>query len=184
VKSRSVKKPECFADSAAENSNFPISPGQTILQLFAQATPKCRDQEVPTSLPIIGLHHIARVTSQPEESIAFYRDVLGFQELPRPPFSFRGAWLYSYGMQIHIIENQDLAGGRSNKIDSRANHLAFRVEDIDQVKQVLADHGLEFKEQVNAGGLQQVFFQDPDGHHVEITVAGDPSVGYAAPDGE
>ena len=139
---------------------------------------------MPASLPIIGLHHIARVTSQPEQSIAFYRDVLGFRELPRPPFNFRGAWLYNYGVQIHIIENQTLAGARSDNIDSRANHLAFRVEDMDRVKQVLSEHDLPFKEQVNAGGLQQVFFQDPDGHHIEISVAGDPSVGYAAPDGE
>jgi catechol 2,3-dioxygenase-like lactoylglutathione lyase family enzyme len=30
-------------------------------------------------LPITKLHHIARVTRRPAESIAFYRDVLGFQ---------------------------------------------------------------------------------------------------------
>lgn len=29
-------------------------------------------------LPLVGLHHVARVTSRLEESIAFYRDVLGF----------------------------------------------------------------------------------------------------------
>ncbi len=133
------------------------------------------------SLPIQGLHHIARVTSRPEESAAFYRDVLGFRDLPRPPFDFRGAWLFNYGIQIHIIENRKLAGERNDQIESRANHVAFRVEDMDAVKAVLADHKIKFREQVNAGGIHQIFFHDPDGHHIEIARVGDPSVGYVAP---
>jgi catechol 2,3-dioxygenase-like lactoylglutathione lyase family enzyme len=138
---------------------------------------------MPAPLPIIGLHHVARVTRRPEESAAFYRDVLGFRELSRPAFNFRGAWLYNYGVQIHIIENHELAGDRGGEISSRANHLAFRVADMDPVRQALTEHGLEFREQVNAGGLQQIFFQDPDGHHIEITVAGDQSVGYVPTNG-
>jgi glyoxylase I family protein len=138
---------------------------------------------MPAPLPIIRLHHIARVTSKPEESIAFYCNVLGFRELPRPPFSFRGAWLYNYDVQIHIIENLDLATEPDAVIDTRANHLAFSVtkDDIQVVKSLLDEHGIAFSEQVNAGGIQQIFFRDPDGHHVEISVTGEPSVGYVSP---
>lgn len=135
---------------------------------------------MPAPLPLIRLHHIARVTSRPEESIAFYRDVLGFRELPRPPFDFRGAWLYNYDVQIHIIENPELATDPSGDIDTRANHLAFSVTEgnIETVKGLLADHGVPYREQVNAGGIRQIFFRDPDGHHIEVSVTGDPSVGY------
>jgi catechol 2,3-dioxygenase-like lactoylglutathione lyase family enzyme len=132
-------------------------------------------------LPIRGLHHIALVTSQPEASTAFYRDVLGFRELPRPPFNFRGAWLYGYGMQIHIIENPAAADGVGEQIDTRANHVAFRVDAIEPVIAGLRERGIEFREQVNAGRAHQVFFRDPDGHHIEIAVHGDPSVGYVEP---
>lgn len=128
-------------------------------------------------LPITGLHHVARATRCAEQSRQFYCEVLGFQELPRPPFSFRGAWLFNYGFQIHIIENSALPEGDS-RINTRENHLAFRVDDISAVKERLADHGIAYHEQVNAGGIHQIFFKDPDGHQIEIALAGDPSVGY------
>lgn len=124
-----------------------------------------------TPLAIQRLHHVARVTKQPEASTRFYRDVLGFAEIPRPDFDFRGAWLYNYGIQIHIIENHPLApADPERKIDPRGNHLAFAVDDIEQAKQRLREHGIEFVEMVNAGGIHQVFFRDPDGHFIELAV--------------
>src|SRR6185503_18969285 len=112
-------------------------------------------------LPVTALHHIARVTRRPVESIAFYRDVLGFQELQRPNFNFRGAWLFNYGVQIHIIENAASAPDPARAIDARGNHLAFHVSDIESSKDKLRSAGIEFFEQVNAGGIHQIFFRDP-----------------------
>ena len=89
------------------------------------------------ALPITALHHIARVTRRPTESIAFYRDLLGFRELQRPAFNFRGAWLYNYGVQIHIIENVASAPDPDRTIDSRGDHLAFHVTDVEVAKQTL-----------------------------------------------
>ena len=123
-------------------------------------------------LPITKLHHIARVTRRPAESIAFYRDVLGFQEIQRPAFSFRGAWLFNYGVQIHIIENEPSAPDPDRAIDSRGDHLAFHVTDIEASKERLRSAGIEFKEQVNAGGIHQIFFRDPDGHFIELASYG------------
>src|SRR6185503_3519354 len=102
-------------------------------------------------LPITSLHHIARVTRRPSESIAFYRDVLGFQEIQRPGFNFRGAWLFNYGVQIHIIENASSAPDPERAIDSRGDHLAFHVTDIATAKEKLQLASIEFIEQVNAG---------------------------------
>lgn len=125
---------------------------------------------MPSPLPIKALHHISLVTRHTETSTAFYRDVLGFRELERPNFNFRGAWLANYGIQIHIIENPSAAGERSERIDSRANHVAFAVEDERSVVESLQQHGITYRQQVNAGGIHQTFFQDPDGHHIEIAV--------------
>ena len=121
-----------------------------------------------SQLPITALHHIARVTRRPDESIAFYRDVLGFKELQRPGFNFRGAWLFNYDVQIHIIENHSAAPEPTRPIDSRGDHLAFHVTDIEDSKRRLSAGGFEFTEQVNAGGIHQVFFRDPDGHFIEL----------------
>ena len=123
-----------------------------------------------TALPIQGLHHLALVTDQPEIATQFYVDVLGFRPIQRPNFDFCGAWLLGYGVQIHIIENPSVAEGLGDKIDSRADHMAFAVEDHQPVRERLDQLGIAYSERVNAGGIPQIFFQDPDGHHIEIGI--------------
>jgi catechol 2,3-dioxygenase-like lactoylglutathione lyase family enzyme len=110
------------------------------------------------------------VTRDTDASRAFYCDLLGFRELERPNFNFRGAWLFAYGLQIHLIENALVAGRRTEQIDSRADHLAFAVEDDRAIVAILEQHGIAYRQQVNAGGIHQTFFQDPDGHHIEVAV--------------
>ena len=119
---------------------------------------------------IQGLHHIAVTTAEPQKSERFYIDVLGFRPIRRPNFNFRGAWLLGYGVQIHIIENGSPTSEQRERIDTRADHLAFAVEDHGPVRQRLDSLGIEYHEQVNAGGIPQIFFQDPDGHHIEIGI--------------
>jgi catechol 2,3-dioxygenase-like lactoylglutathione lyase family enzyme len=134
---------------------------------------------MPAPLPIRGLHHIALVSHRLEETLAFYRDVLGFRELSRPPFRFRGAWLYHGGLQIHLIEGGGAPPPAADAaIDTRAEHLAFSVPELAGVTTILRERGIVYREQVNAGGIRQVFFRDPDGHHVELAVHGDPTVGH------
>lgn len=132
-------------------------------------------------LSLRALHHVALAVRDAERSIAFYRDVLGFAELPRPPFDFRGAWLYRCGMQIHLIENPAGAPSPDAEIDTRGDHVAFAADDVAAARELLAARGIPFLERVNAGGIRQLFFHDPDGHAVEIAVHDDPSRGYVAP---
>jgi catechol 2,3-dioxygenase-like lactoylglutathione lyase family enzyme len=123
-------------------------------------------------LPIAGLHHVALVTRDPAASVAFYRDVLGFRPIRRPDFDFRGGWLFNYGLQIHVIE-RSTAGQAAGEIDPRASHLAFSVPDLaamDDVERNLRGRGIACRRQINAGGIPQLFFRDPDGHHIEIGV--------------
>lgn len=123
---------------------------------------------MPTPLPLRGLHHVAVTTRDPDASLAFYRDVLGFAPLERPNFNFRGAWLFRDGLQIHVIENRTPEA--DERIDPRADHLAFAVDDFDAVERALREHGIDYHKQVNAGGIPQIFFHDPDGHHIEIGI--------------
>ncbi len=125
---------------------------------------------MPQPLPIQRLHHISLVTRDTDASKAFYRNVLGFRELERPPFNFRGAWLYNYGLQIHLIENSGAQGQRTDHINTRANHIAFAVDDDEPVLTILEEHQIPYRRHVNAGGIRQTFFQDPDGHHIEVAV--------------
>ncbi|MGZ0164996.1 MAG: VOC family protein [Planctomycetales bacterium] len=118
-------------------------------------------------LPIEFIHHVSRVTRDLDKSIAFYQDVLGFQPLARPGFNFRGAWLFNYGLQIHLIESKD-QDPPNTEIQARVDHIAFRVSDIDAVQKQLDERGIEFvSRHVPDTGVTQVFFIDPDGNHIE-----------------
>lgn len=123
---------------------------------------------MPQPLPILGVNHVARVTRHLDESRAFYRDVLGFQEIPRPNFSFPGAWLANYGVQIHLIVN-DSGPPAGGEISTRAEHLALQVDDLATAEQLLAGHGIPYRKNFVADrNVTQIFFHDPDGHHIEI----------------
>jgi len=123
---------------------------------------------MPSVLPISAVNHVGLTTRRVEESKAFYRDVLGFREVSRPNFDFRGAWLFNYGLMIHLIENQ-AAGDRTAEIQTRGNHLALHSGDLVAVEQLLTEHNVPFrKNEIKDRGIKQIFFQDPDGHHIEI----------------
>jgi catechol 2,3-dioxygenase-like lactoylglutathione lyase family enzyme len=119
-------------------------------------------------LPLRSLHHVARRTKHLEESRVFYRDVLGFREIPRPALGFPGAWLFDGAVQIHLIYN-DSIGEAEGQIQTRDDHLAFYSDDVPAVERLLSEHGIPFRVNVQTEtGVRQVFFRDPDGHHVEV----------------
>ncbi|HEV3344911.1 MAG TPA: VOC family protein [Pirellulales bacterium] len=123
---------------------------------------------MPQPLPIRSLHHVARVTKHLEASRAFYRDVLGFRELPRPTLGFPGAWLFNYGIQIHLIVN-DAPQNPRDLIETRDNHLAFYLDDVDMVERLLDEHQVPYRVNLQKEtNIKQIFFRDPDGHHLEV----------------
>ena len=123
---------------------------------------------MPDPLPIRSLNHVAVVTRRLDESIKFYRDVLGFREVQRPNFAFAGGWLFNHGLMIHIIAS-DTAGSPSGEIQSRAPHIALHADDLDAVERLLEEHGVAYrKSEVPGRNVKQLFFQDPDGFHIEV----------------
>ena len=122
---------------------------------------------MPDPLPIHSINHIARTTSNLEASTAFYRDVLGFRPIRRPSFRFPGAWLYNYGIQIHLIARD--GNQPSGEIQTRTDHLALHVEDVAEVERLLREHGIAYRSNYVADtNVTQLFFLDPDGNHIEV----------------
>ncbi len=114
------------------------------------------------------VHHFGRLTKRLEESRMFYREILGFREIQRPNFDFDGAWLYNYGVQIHLIVNP-AAPDPVGEINSRVDHVALHVDDLDAARDRLIAAGIPFKENSVPGrNIRQLFFRDPDGHHIEL----------------
>jgi len=122
----------------------------------------------PMPLPISAVNHVGRITKRVEASRDFYRDVLGFREVTRPSFNFPGAWLYNYGIMIHLIYNE-AAPDPDGEIQTRGDHLALHTDDLAAAERLLQEHGVAYRKNTVADtGLVQLFCRDPDGHHVEI----------------
>ncbi len=121
------------------------------------------------SIKLEYLHHISVNCWDVELSVRFYCDVLGLAEIERPPFSFPGAWLQGFGLQIHLIQAQQAAPEQTAEINSRVFHLAFLVTDLDAAEEKLRDRKIPYVRRINAAQAEQIFFQDPAGLNIEVT---------------
>ncbi|KAJ9692625.1 hypothetical protein PVL29_011614 [Vitis rotundifolia] len=128
---------------------------------------------VGNPLHLTSLNHISLVCSSVEESINFYQNVLGFVPIRRPDsFDFNGAWLFSYGIGIHLLQSDDPEKmPKKKEINPKDNHISFQCESMGAVEKKLKEMGMEYtRQKVVEGGIEvdQLFFHDPDGFMIEI----------------
>lgn len=124
-------------------------------------------------LRLTSLNHISLVCRSVEESINFYQNVLGFVPIRRPgSFDFDGAWLFSYGIGIHLLQSEDPENmPRKSEINPKDNHISFQCESMGAVEKKLKEMGMDYVwARVEEGGVyvDQLFFHDPDGFMIEI----------------
>ncbi|KAF8726021.1 hypothetical protein HU200_020605 [Digitaria exilis] len=124
-------------------------------------------------LPLASLNHISIVCRSVEESLRFYTDVLGFVPIRRPgSFDFDGAWLFNYGIGIHLLQSEDPGSlPEKREINPKDNHISFQCESMAAVERRLKEMGIPYVVRcVEEGGINvdQIFFHDPDGFMIEI----------------
>ncbi|OVA12874.1 Glyoxalase-like domain [Macleaya cordata] len=126
------------------------------------------------SLPLLSLNHVSFVCKSVIESARFYQEVLGFVLIKRPSsFNFEGAWLFNYGIGIHLLQCNSVNDVRAKPlvINPKDNHISFQCTDVALVKRKLEEMGMKYAMAVvEEGGIQvdQLFFHDPDGYMIEI----------------
>lgn len=129
----------------------------------------------------IQLHHRNFSTNKVEEMTAFYRDVLGLTEKTEVISGSRILNDYSgetrfledeNGNQIHIAKKDLLNGHKTGHyVNPLVNgHLAFRVNDIEKVKERLKVSGVAYSDMGEWAieGWYQIFLYDPDGNVIEL----------------
>ncbi len=118
-------------------------------------------------MTITGIDHINIGTSHLEDTVAFFRDVLGLTVGPRPDFPFSGAWLYAAGTAIvHLVE---LAKPKGPSSDSALDHFSFRITDYDATLTRLTAANLEFTAfDVPGTTTRQIFVRDLNGVSIEL----------------
>jgi lactoylglutathione lyase len=118
------------------------------------------------------ISHIALHVAHLEKSTLFYKDIMGLKPIPEPFQIGMHSW-FQVGphCQLHLI-----AGARESVEKNMNNHLAFTTESIETfIKRLTEAHfdfcdafGIKNKIHIRPDGIQQVFFQDPDGYWLEV----------------
>ena len=130
------------------------------------------------NMGVRALEHITIRCGQLRHTRDFYVELMGLTEGDRPAFPFRGYWLYLGGIPVvHLVEASDSAGAWGRDIvipdpeegTGSFDHVAFRGDDFQAMRERLQRAGVTFKGRVVPGGrLSQLFVPDPEGVLVEI----------------
>ena len=131
---------------------------------------------------VTRIDHVSVLVTDLGRARAFYRDILGLNEVPKPKvFDFVALWFDLGGQQLHLLQ-KPAADTPSPR------HFALHVPDTMAARKHFAAHGVPTDETVTIPGADRFFVHDPDGNRIEIihwAAVYDPAaIGAAGLDGE
>jgi catechol 2,3-dioxygenase-like lactoylglutathione lyase family enzyme len=120
-------------------------------------------------MPVTALQHINIRCADIARSRDFYVGLLGLAEGRRPPFASHGFWLYlGSDPVVHLVQkrpDEKKRGPGTGELD----HVAFAAQGLQDMRDLLNLHGIEFREAfVARDNVVQLFLQDPDGVQLEL----------------
>lgn len=117
-----------------------------------------------------GLDHLQLAMPEGEEAKAraFYGDLLGLRELPKPTqLVARGGCWFALGTQaLHL-------GVETPFSPARKAHPAFRVFDLEGCRQLLEGAGVQTVRDTAVPSVRRFYAADPFGNRLEFMQAGD-----------
>lgn len=118
------------------------------------------------------LNHIAVYVTDLEKSTDFYKNVFEFKQIPEPFHDGKHTW-FSLGAagQLHLIK-----GAKGKGSFDKNEHLCFSVSSIPPFIEKLKAQNISYEDWAGAAqsitlrvdGIKQIYFQDPDGHWLEV----------------
>lgn len=137
---------------------------------FSHAVP-AQTKATPSSTQLT-LNHIAVYVHELNRSTEFYENILRLQKIEEPFKDGRHTW-FTLGPagQLHLIQ-----GAEANIKRDKNDHLCFSVKSIEDFISNLERHNIEYTNwpgtakapTIRVDGVKQIYFQDPDGHWIEI----------------
>ena len=116
-------------------------------------------------MKIIGIDHIqiAIPRGVEEQARAFYADLLGLEELPKPPelAGRGGVWFKCGSQQLHL-------GVEDEFRPARKAHPGLEVEKLDGLINSLRSAGYEVQGGGNPANIRRIFVSDPFGNRIEL----------------
>ena len=130
-------------------------------------------------MPLSTIDHYFVYAKDLEASRHFYETVLGFEVGLRPPFPFKGYWMYLEGRpRVHLGEADSSAGqeyylGKRDPStgDNTGNldHVAFQASDFPTFRAHQDQLNVTYRHrEVPQFSIQQLFIKDPDGVTLEL----------------
>jgi catechol 2,3-dioxygenase-like lactoylglutathione lyase family enzyme len=116
-------------------------------------------------MPFTRIDHVqlAMPPGEEERARAFYRDLLGMEELPKPPELARrgGCWFSSGDAQIHLGVERDFH-------PAKKAHPALRCHDYEVLTAKLRAAGVEWIADDTIPGVARCYIHDPFGNRMEL----------------
>lgn len=122
--------------------------------------------------PKVALNHIALHVVSLQKSTLFYQHLIGLDTIPEPFHDGKHTWFrLGEHSQLHLI------GGAAEKAFKDKNtHLCFSVRSINGMIEALKKAGRSYENWAGTknavttrpDGINQIYFQDPDGNWIEI----------------
>ena len=122
-------------------------------------------------MPVTGMEHFTVLTADLDQTLAFYREMLGLEPGWRPPFPFPGAWLYCNGHAVlHVVAGGRVPDPPAGVID----HMAFAATGLAPTVARLDAAGIAYDlRRLPNDGPWQLFCHDPNGARVELDFPAD-----------
>ncbi|WP_298878250.1 VOC family protein [uncultured Polaribacter sp.] len=121
------------------------------------------------------LDHIAISVTDVDASVAFYKKVLKLKEIENTASNSKTRWMrLGDNKQLHLIPRPDF-----EVITNKAVHFALATDNLDSFLKHLTELEIEYsdwkgtpnKDYVRKDGVNQYYFQDPNGYWIEINNA-------------
>jgi glyoxylase I family protein len=142
----------------------------------AAQVPSVAADGVDLKVQFKGVHHVALICANLENSLEFYQGILGLTINPDRPHDrlpYRGAWLWIGPEMIHLMElpNPDpISPADRPKHGGRDRHFCIGVESIEPLAAKLEMAGVPYTKSMS--GRPAVFFRDPDMNCLECVEMG------------
>jgi lactoylglutathione lyase len=113
-----------------------------------------------------GFTHTSVHAHDLDESVRFYKELFGMEEIPAPDFPFPVRWLRLGDLQLHLFQSDEAA--------PRGHHFGVDIDNFEAAYEKAGEMGVRETEGYFShlyeipDGAVQMYLRDPAGNMVEV----------------
>lgn len=117
-------------------------------------------------MKVTGFTHVSVHAHDLDESMRFYTELFGMEEIPAPGFPFPVRWLRVGDLQLHLFQSDDPA--------PQGHHFGIEVDNFEATYKKVREMGVQEESGYFSNvyelpdGAVQLYVRDPAGNMVEV----------------